>query len=165
MNAQLNSLLLAAQIMNVIIPMICAVVGITLGFIIGKIFFEKIRSAKVGSVESIITKMKEDAEQECKALKKEAALEAKEQEIKLRHDFERESKEKRAELQKMEQRLDQRDELLTKKESNNLKKTEELEQQKKDLDKKVANLALKQEKIDKEYESVLAKLEEISGLT
>ena len=165
MNAQLNSLLLSSQVLSVLIPVICAVVGIFLGALIGKIYFDKIRAAKIGSAQSVITKMKEDAEQECKALKKEAALEAKEQELKLRHEFEKESKEKRAELQKMEQRLDQRDELLTKKESNNLKKAEELEAQKKELEKKNQSLAAKQEKIDKEYESVIAKLEEISGLT
>lgn len=167
MHARFNSLLLApsGDIWGVLIPVICAVVGILIGCLAAIFIFNKIRTAKIGSAESVIAKMKEDAVQECKALKKEAALEAKEQEIKLRHDFERETKEKRVELQKMEQRLDQRDEILTKKESNNLKKAEELDQQKKELDKKVANLAQKQEKIDKEYESVIAKLEEISGLT
>ncbi|MBR2385491.1 MAG: ribonuclease Y, partial [Clostridia bacterium] len=151
--------------MEVVLPIVCAVVGIVLGFIVAKVFFDKIRAAKIGSVQDVITKMREDAEQECKALKKEAALEAKEQEIKLRHDFERETKEKRNELQKIEQRLDQRDEILTKKESNNLKKSEELDQQKKELDRRMQSLNDKQEKIDKEYESVIAKLEEISGLT
>ena len=166
MNAYVNSLLLASNpLLDVVLPIACAVVGIILGFVVAKVFFDKIRAAKIGSVQDVITKMREDAEQECKALKKEAALEAKEQEIKLRHDFERETKEKRNELQKIEQRLDQRDEILTKKESNNLKKSEELDQQKRELDKKVATLTAKQEKIDKEYESVLAKLEEISGLT
>ena len=167
MHAKINSLLLAStgDVLDIIIPIIAAVVGIALGCLLAILVINKIRTAKIGSAESVIAKMKEDAAQECKALKKEAALEAKEQEIKLRHDFERETKEKRVELQKIEQRLDQRDEILTKKESNNLKKAEELEQQKKDLDKKVATLAQKQEKIDKEYESVIAKLEEISGLT
>ena len=166
MNAYLNSLLLASNpVLEVVLPVVCAVVGIVLGFIVAKVFFDKIRAAKIGSVQDVITKMREDAEQECKAIKKEAALEAKEQEIKLRHDFERETKEKRSELQKIEQRLDQRDEILTKKESNNLKKSEELDQQRKELDRKIQNLNEKQEKIDKEYESVIAKLEEISGLT
>ena len=166
MCAYLNSLLLAVDpVIGIVIPVACAVVGIVLGFIVAKVFFDKIRAAKIGSVQDVITKMREDAEQECKALKKEAALEAKEQEIKLRHDFERETKEKRSELQKIEQRLDQRDEILTKKESNNLKKSEELDQQKRELERKFQTLNEKQEKIDKEYESVIAKLEEISGLT
>ncbi len=167
MYAHVNSLLLASTFdpLAIIIAVACAVVGIVLGIVFGYFLCNKIRNAKIGSVQEIIAKMKEDAEQECKAIKKEAALEAKEQEIKLRHDFERETREKRSELQKIEQRLDQRDELLTKKESNNLKKAEELEQLKKDLDKKISSLNAKQEKIDKEYESVIAKLEEISGLT
>ena len=49
--------------------------------------------------------MLDDVREESRAIKKEAILEAKEQEIKLRNEFERESKEKRAELQRMENRL------------------------------------------------------------
>ena len=43
----------------------------------------------------ITEKMLEDALEESKSIKKEAILEAKEQELKLRNDFEREAKEKR----------------------------------------------------------------------
>ena len=103
MNANFNSLLLASiGVWDVVIPLACAVVGIIIGYFVANFIFNKIRAAKIGSAESVIAKMKEDAEQECKAIKKEAALEAKEQEIKLRHDFERETKEKRSELQKIE---------------------------------------------------------------
>lgn len=165
MNLYLNSLLLAPDAMSIILPIICAVIGIVLGVVIGIFVGRLVRNSKIGSVESVISKMKEDAEQECKAIRKEAAIEAKEQELKLRHDFECETKEKRTELQRMEQRLDQKEELLNKKDGNLLKKSEELEQQKRDLDRKIQSIAAKQEKIDKEYESVVAKLEEISGLT
>ncbi|MBO4323335.1 MAG: ribonuclease Y [Clostridia bacterium] len=143
---------------------IAVVVGI-ICFLVGKIVTDKIRTGKFKSTEKEIAKMKEEAEQECKAIKKEAILEAKEQDLKLRNEFERETKEKRIELQKMEQRLAQKDDVLNKRDSNLLKKNEELEQQKRELDKKTASIAAKQEKIDKEYESVIAKLEEISGLT
>ncbi len=165
MNTYLNSLLLATDAMNIVLPIICAVVGIVLGVVLGILFVKVIRKSKIGSVESVITKMKEDAEQECKALRKEAAIEAKEQELKLRQNFERETREKRAELQRTEQRLDQKEELLNKKDGNLLKKSEELEQQKRDLDRRAQSISAKQEKIDKEFETVVAKLEEISGLT
>ena len=46
-----------------------------------------------------------------------------------------------------------------------MKQKEELEQQKKDLDRKVSSIQAKQEKIDQQYEMVVAKLEEISGLS
>ena len=46
-----------------------------------------------------------------------------------------------------------------------MKQKEELEQQKKDLDRRVSSIQAKQEKIDQQYEMVVAKLEEISGLS
>ena len=164
MNISNSLLLLSDGAFAGIIVGVAVVVG-AICFLVGKTVTEKVRTGKLNSTENEIAKMKEEAEQECKALKKEAILEAKEQDLKLRNDFERETKEKRIELQKMEQRLAQKDEVLNKRDSNLLKKNEELEQQKRELDKKVANINAKQEKIDKEYESVIAKLEEISGFT
>ena len=68
-----------------------------------------------GSIDEQRNRMLDDVREESKAIKKEAILEAKEQEIKLRNEFERESKEKRAELQRMENRLNQKEETLEKK--------------------------------------------------
>ena len=160
-----NSLLLMNDAVRIGIAAACVVVFTVVGFIIGRVISDRMRNAKVGTVETVVAKMKEEAEQECKAIKKEAILEAKEQEIKLRNDFERDTREKKAELQKAEQRINQKEELLNKRDSNLLKQKEELEQQKKDLDRKVSSIQAKQEKIDQQYEMVVAKLEEISGLS
>lgn len=161
----INSLLLMSDAVLIGIAAACVVVFTVVGFIIGRVISDKMRNAKVGTVETVVAKMKEEAEQECKAIKKEAILEAKEQEIKLRNDFERDTKEKKAELQKAEQRINQKEELLNKRDGNLLKQKEELEQQKKELDRKVSSIQAKQEKIDQQYEMVVAKLEEISGLS
>ena len=67
-----------------------------------------------GDIETQRNKMLDDVREESRAIKKEAILEAKEQEIKLRNEFERESKEKRAELQRLENRLNQKEEHLDK---------------------------------------------------
>lgn len=160
-----NSLLLMNDAVRIGIAAACVVVFTVVGFIIGRVISDRMRNAKVGTVETVVAKMKEEAEQECKAIKKEAILEAKEQEIKLRNDFERDTREKKAELQKAEQRINQKEELLNKKDNNLLKQKEELEQQKKDLDRRVSSIQAKQEKIDQQYEMVVAKLEEISGLS
>lgn len=165
MNYYIHSLLLLSDGPWVGIVAACVVVFGVVGFFIGRAVSEKIRKAKIETAEAVIAKMKEDAEQECKAIKKEAILEAKEQEIKLRNDFERDTREKKAELQRAEQRLNQKEELLNKRDASLLKQKEELEQQKKDLDRKVASIQAKQEKIDQQYESVVQKLEEISGLS
>ena len=158
----LNSLLLLS---SPLASVLLAVGGFAVGVIVAAVIFLVVRKAKAKTLNDKIQKMYSDADLDCKKMRKEAALEAKEQDIKLRNDFERDTKEKRVELQKMEQRLNQKDELLNKKDSNLLKKNEELEQQKRELDKKIASINQKQEKIDKEFESVVAKLEEISGLT
>ena len=89
-----------------------AVVAVVLGVLL---LLEKKNAKQIGIKKSEIDKMRAEAEQECKALKKEAILEAKEQDIKLRHEFENETREKKAELNKMEQRLVQKEELLNKK--------------------------------------------------
>ena len=165
MNYYIHSLLLLSDGPWIGIVAACAVVFGVAGFFIGRAISEKIRKAKIETAEAVIAKMKEEAEQECKAIKKEAILEAKEQEIKLRNDFERDTREKKAELQRAEQRLNQKEELLNKRDASLLKQKEELEQQKKDLDRRVVSIQAKQEKIDQQYESVVQKLEEISGLS
>ena len=114
-----NSLLLLS---TPIIAVLFAVIGIIVGLAATILVFVVRNKSKKSSVDKQIEQMYADADAEIKKLKKEAALEAKEQDLKLRNDFERDTKEKRAELQKMEQRLNQKDELLNKKDSNLLKK-------------------------------------------
>ena len=142
-----------------------AVLFAAAGVFVGKVFAEKSRSKKIASAETVIAKMKEEAEQECKALKKTAILEAKEEDLKLRNEFEKESREKRVELQKMEQRLNQKDEILSKKDANLLKKNEEIEQLRRDLDRKHSEVAKVKEKLDKQAEVMIAELEKVAQLT
>ena len=65
----------------------------------------------------------------------------------------------------MEQRLNQKDEVLSKKDSNLLKKNEEVEQMKKDLEKKNEEIRKTKEKLDRQTELMLAELEKVAQLT
>lgn len=152
-------------VMIIVIAAVVAVLVSVAGILVGTKVIANARNKKMGSAEAVIARMKEDAEQECKALKKEAILEAKEADLKLRNEFERESREKRQELQKLEQRLNQKDEVLSKKDSNLLKKNEELEQQQKELDKKNAEVQKIREKLEGQEELMMAELEKVAGLT
>ena len=89
---------------------------------------------------------------------KEALLEAKEQDLKLRNEFERETKEKKAEIQRMEQRLTQKEDALD-------KKTESLEQQKNHLLKKEEEVQVLQEKLSSQHELMIQELEKVAQLT
>jgi len=109
--------------------------------------------------------MIEAAKEESKQIKKEAILEAKEQEIKLRNDFERETREKRAEFQKTENRLNQKEESLDKKEENLAKRNEETTRQQNNLKAKEAELDKKLEDISNQHDKMIAEFEKISQMS
>ncbi len=165
MSNLLSSLFLAVDALSIGLIAAAAVVFAIIGGFVGSVISSKARNKKLGSAEEEIKKMKDKAEQESKELKKVAILEAKEENLKIRNEFERESKEKRVELQKMEQRLNQKDEVLSKKDSNLLKKNEEVEQMKKDLEKKNEEIRKTKEKLDRQTELMLAELEKVAQLT
>ncbi len=160
-----SSLFLMADGLSIGLIVAAAVIFAVAGYFIGAFISEKNRSKKIGAVETVIARMKEEAEQECKALKKEAILEAKEEDLRLRNNFERESKEKRLELQKIEQRLNQKDEVLNKKDINLLKRNEEVEQFKRELDAKQVELQKGKEKLDSQLELMMQELQKVAQLT
>ena len=144
---------------------LAAGVGVALALLIYKNGVEK----KVGSAEERVKKIVSDAEKEAERIKnqgkeeskralKEALLEAKEQDLKLRNEFERESKEKKAELQRMEQRLTQKEDSLD-------KKMEGIEQQKANLHKKEEEVEELQEKLNSQHELMIQELEKVAQLT
>ena len=154
------------------VAIIIAVAAAVLVAIVSVIVFavlKKNTEKKVGSANERVQKIVSDAEAEAERIKaqgkeeskralKEALLEAKEQDLKLRNEFERESKEKKAEIQRMEQRLTQKEDALD-------KKTEALEQQKANLLKKEEDVAQLQEKLNSQHELMIQELEKIAQLT
>ena len=171
MNVTLNALL-ADTNQVVLYVALAAVAALVIGFLIGYLIFKTVRAKRIGETSNIVAKMIEDAENESKQIKKEAILEAKEQDLKLRNEFERESKEKKAELQKFEARLNQKDDILNKKEINLIKRNDELEQSKHELDeakraleKKNSELEKQKELVEKQHELMVAELEKVSHLS
>lgn len=135
------------------------------GFFLGGYLNRKKTDKKIGEISALRRKMIDDANRECKDLKKEALLEVKEQELQRRNDFEKETREKKSELQKQEQRLVQREEILDKREESILKQTNALEQQKKELINKENEVKKTQEKVDHQHELMVQELEKVSQLT
>ena len=85
--------------------MICAVVGLLIGVVIGIAYRKKIAEGKVGVAEERANKIVEDAVKDAEAKKKEILLEAKEESIKTKNELEREVRDRRNELQKNEKHL------------------------------------------------------------
>ena len=120
---------------------------------------------EAGDIETQRNRMLDDVREESRAIKKEAILEAKEQEIKLRSEFERESKEKRIELQRLENRLNQKEESLEKKEENLAKRNEETTRQQNALKAKELELEGKIEEISKQHDKMIEEFEKIAQMS
>ncbi len=157
-----GSLFLAGDpLVTVLLAIVAVIVGAGVGVVLGLWIKNQSFKKKQGDIQKVTEKMLEDARAESKAIKKEAILEAKEQEHKLRSDFERETREKRQELQKLENRLNQKEETLDKKEENLLKRNEETTRQQNnlkakeaELDKKLGDIAEQHDKMVKEFEKI-----------
>ena len=132
---------------------ICGVVGIGAGYY----YRMKIAEGKIGQAEVEAQRIISNAQHNAEAKKKELVLEGKEEIHKLRTDAERENKERRSELQRMERRLVQKEEHLD-------KKAESFEKKEESLQKKEEEVVKVQEKIDVLHEKQMAELERISGL-
>ena len=137
------------------ISMICAVVGLLIGVVIGIAYRKKIAEGKVGVAEERANKIVEDAVKDAEAKKKEILLEAKEESIKTKNELEREVRDRRNELQKNERRLFQKEETLD-------KKVEALERKEEHMTKKLEDLDRQKEEARELREKQLRELERIS---
>ena len=99
-------------------------------------------------------KLKKNAESK----KKEAILEAKEEVHRLRADFDKESRERRNEIQRLERRVLQKEETLD-------KKTLSIEKKEEGLSKKQQEVETLESGIQELYNSVREELERVAGLT
>ena len=163
----LRSLFLAGEsiVLYALIGVIALGVGGLISFFVTKKSLISKYEKERGNIEEQRNRMLDDVREESRAIKKEAILEAKEQEIKLRNEFERESKEKRAELQKMENRLNQKEETLEKKEDNLARRNEETTKQQNALKAKEIELDKKIEEIAMQHDKMVAEFEKISQMS
>ncbi len=161
--------LFLSSVTTVIVTIAVGAVALVVGGLIGYILYKSATEKKLGATEARVRKIVSEAEAEAEKIKahgkeeskralKEALLEAKEQELKLRNDFERETKEKKNELQRMEQRLTQKEDSLD-------KKTEAVEQQKAQLLKKEEEAEALQAKLNSQHELMIQELERVAQLT
>ncbi len=137
------------------------IVGIVVGYLIRKSIAEK----KISSAEELAKQIVQEGHRNAEVAKKEALLEAKDENHKLRQQADEELRERRAEQQKQENRLLQKEENLD-------RKDETLDKRERTQEKKELAIAEKQQQIEEmegRVEALLdeqqAELERISGYT
>ena len=135
-----------------------AVVFGVVGFVVGGAHRKKVAEAAIGSATEEAARIVNNAMTEAEQKKKETILEAKDEIHKLRSETEQDLRERRAEVQRQERRLIQKEESLDKKIENQEKKEEALAQ-------KVKDLETKELEVESLKKSQLEILERISGYT
>ena len=88
-----------------IVAAVAAVVAFVVGFPIGIQYRKKVAEKEISSAEEEATRILNEAIKSSESKKREVLLEAKEEILKSRADYEKEGKERRADLQKRERRL------------------------------------------------------------
>ncbi|MBP3313062.1 MAG: ribonuclease Y [Oscillospiraceae bacterium] len=134
------------------------IVGALVFFFIGIGYRKKVAEKEIGSAEQEAKRIINEAIKGGESKKREMLLEAKEEIHKSRTEAEQENKERRADLQKQERRLQQKEETLD-------KKLEVYEHKEEELAKKVQALHEQQEEVATIKRSQLEMLEKISGLS
>lgn len=133
-------------------------IALIAGVIVGYYYRRNIAEAKVAKAEDAVKNLYEEARKKAEEVKKEKVLEAKEEAYKLKTEAEKENRERRAELQRTERRLFQREETLD-------KKIEGVEQRENALNQRLTKLDKKEAEINALLEKQQQELERISGLS
>jgi len=114
--------------------------------------------SKIGNAEAKAREIIDDAIKNAEATKKESLLEVKEESIKAKNELERESKERRAELQRYEKRVLSKEEVLDKRESA-------IEQRETHFATREEQMKQREAKVEELSRQRVQELERISGLT
>ncbi len=142
----------------IVVTIIASACTLIVGALIGYIYRKNVGEKAIGSAEQKAKNLILDAENKSETLRKEAILEAKEEAHRLRSDAEKDARERRAEIQRSERRLIQKEESID-------RKLENIERKEESITQKEQNIINKQKDLDKIISRQLEELERISGYT
>ncbi len=94
----------------VLVILMAIIAGIVIGFILKQLFAAK----KIKSSESLAARIVEESKKEAETIKKEAILQVKENLLKMKADFDRETKDRKNDLDGLEKRIRSKEENLDK---------------------------------------------------
>ena len=160
-----NFIAMGGETVDIITLIISILLALIVGIVVGYLIRKSIAEAKISSAEDLAKQIVDEAHRNADASKKEALLEAKDENHKLRQQTEQDLRERRNESQKQETRLMQKEENLD-------RKSDMLDKRELSLEKKECSLTDKQQQIEEMESKVEAmiqmqqtELERISGYT
>ena len=144
--------------MDTLLAVSLIIAAAIISLIAGYVYRKKIAEGKIANAEDAARKIVENAERQSEAAKREALLEAKEEAHRIRSDVEKENRERKNELQRLERRILVREETLD-------RKNETLEERSKDLDRREHKISDVHRKAEELFEKQVHELERISEMS
>ena len=141
------------------------IVGLAAGIGISTWLKNVAEKKKMQTVQSHAEHVIEEAKLRADTLIKEASLEAKDRLLKMKNEFDVETKETRAELKKQEKRLIQKEENLDRKIEHHERKEKELNNLEKEFEKRNAAISKQENELEELVNEQRRQLEKISTLT
>lgn len=141
-----------------ITAVLCIITGLAVGALVGFTYHKKNEEKKIEGALSESERIVQEATKKAENTKREIVAEGKEEIHRLRQELDRDTKERRGELQRTERRLEQKEENLDKKLENIGRKEDELKARNEQIQEKLNRLS------DQE-EELIQKLEQIAQLT
>jgi len=147
------------------LPVIIAIASLIAGIAFGYLLRKLITRKELQSSENLSVRIVEEAKKEADSIKKEAILQAKESLLKTKAEFEREARERKTELDKLEARLRSKEENQEKRIDMMVQKESNIENREKGLQQKENSLHEKHERMNRILDEQKEKLEQIAGIT
>ena len=141
-----------------ITAVLCIITGLAVGALVGFTYHKQNEEKKIEGALSESERIVQEATKKAENTKREIVAEGKEEIHRLRQELDRDTKERRGELQRTERRLEQKEENLDKKLENIGRKEDELKARNEQIQEKLNRLS------DQE-EELIQKLEQIAQLT
>ena len=144
--------------MTFVICIVVALIAAAISWVAATAYRKNVAEKTIGSAEEKARDIIDDALKVAETKKREALLEAKEESMNRKNELDKETKERRAELQKYERRVLAKEEAIE-------KKSDALERRESNLASREEELKIKSVEIEEIHEKKVQELERISGLT
>lgn len=151
--------------MEIAIIIVTGLVALGLGILIGRIIFKKSLKSKEAELQEKAKSILKEAELTAENIKKDKILEAKEKFIKLKSEFEEETNRKKNLIIANENKIKQREQVLSKEIEQVKRKEAELEDIKEKFHAQLEVVNKRKQELDKFNEQKVTILEKISNLT
>lgn len=151
---------------------IAAAVALIVGALVGWLVYRLYSQNKIGNAKREAARIIEEANLEAKTIRKDGLLEAKETMNKMRVEFENETKERKQDWQRTENRLaqkeaalDKKEDVLDKKDATLDKKLDDVEKSQKQIEETKERLKGIEAELNNSQEKMQQELERVAGLT